>query len=252
MLEPPVRYYEGHGGVRLAFRELGEGRPVVLIHGFFSNGIVNWIRYGHAAALALRGHRVILPDLRAHGNSDSPADPAAYPRDVLADDGFALIRHLALDDYDLGGYSLGGRTVLRMLVRGATPRRAVVGGMGLEGMINPAARSAQFRHILTNLGTFRRGSPEWMAESFLKTMGGDPAALLRILDTAVPTAVDALTALRLPILIVAGVEDADNGSADALATALPLGRYASIDGNHMSAVTKPALGAAIGDFLQPG
>jgi len=44
-------------------------------------------------------------------------------RDVLAMDAEALIAHLGLSDYDLGGYSLGGRTTARLLVRGARPRR---------------------------------------------------------------------------------------------------------------------------------
>jgi len=46
-------------------------------------------------------------------------DPAAYPPDVLADDGLALVEHLGLGDgdYDLGGYSLGARIVVRMLAR---------------------------------------------------------------------------------------------------------------------------------------
>ena len=59
-------------GTELAWSELGEGWPVVLIHGLFSNAWTNWIRYGHAAAIAARGFRVIMPDLRAHGGSAAP------------------------------------------------------------------------------------------------------------------------------------------------------------------------------------
>ena len=119
----PVHYFLGGDGAKLAYHEMGEGRPLVLIHGFFSTALVNWVRYGHAAKIAARGYRVIMPDLRGHGASARPHDPAAYPPDVLADDGFALIEQLGLSDYDLGGYSLGGRTTLRMLVRGAAPKR---------------------------------------------------------------------------------------------------------------------------------
>ncbi|MBU6493132.1 MAG: alpha/beta fold hydrolase, partial [Burkholderiales bacterium] len=115
--ELPVHYFRGRDGAVLAYREMGEGRPVVLIHGYFSTALVNWVRYGHAAKIAARGFRVIMPDLRAHGDSAKPHDAAAYPPDVLADDGFALLEHLGLTDYDLGGYSLGGRTTMRMLVR---------------------------------------------------------------------------------------------------------------------------------------
>jgi pimeloyl-ACP methyl ester carboxylesterase len=235
--------------VELAYREMGEGRPLVLIHGYFSNGFTNWIRYGHAARLADAGFRVILPDLRAHGDSAKPHDPAAYPPDVLAEDGFALIEHLGLTDYDLGGYSLGGRTTMRMLVKGARPRRAILSGMGLEGIIHTAGRGKVFRNILTNLGSFPRGSSEWMAEAFLKTTGGDPVALLHILDTFVDTPIEALGAIDVPVLVLTGADDDDNGSGEALADAIPNARFAAVPGNHMSAVTKPELGQAMVDFL---
>ena len=141
MPDLPVRYFRGRDGAQLAYRETGQGRPVVLIHGYFSNGSVNWVKYGHAAAIADRGFRVIMPDLRGHGDSARPHDPAAYPPDVLADDGFALLAELGLTEYDLGGYSLGGRTVLRMLARDATPDRAVVAGMGLDGVLHATGRN---------------------------------------------------------------------------------------------------------------
>jgi hypothetical protein len=53
----------------------------------------------------------------------------------------------------------------------------------------------------------------------------------------------------MPTLVLVGAEDDDNGSAEALSAALPEGRCAIVPGNHMSAVTKPELGAAIADFL---
>ena len=249
MNDVPAHYFHGHDGLQLAYREVGEGRPAVLIHGYFSTATVNWIRYGHATKLAARGFRVIMPDLRGHGDSAKPHDAAAYPPDILADDGFALIEHLDLTDYELGGYSLGARTTLRMLVRGASPRRAVVAGMGLDGIIDSHGRSGYFRRILTNLGTFERGSAQWLAEAFLKTVGGDPVALLQVLGTAVDTPLQSLGRIAVPTLVVAGTEDDDNGSAESLAAALPAGRYAAVPGNHMSAVTRPELGITIADFL---
>ncbi|HEX9024436.1 MAG TPA: alpha/beta fold hydrolase, partial [Geobacteraceae bacterium] len=156
---------------------------------------------------------------------------------------------LGLTGYDLGGYSLGGRTVVRMLVRGAAPGRAIVAGMGLEGIVSTRDRRDFFRRVLTNPGTFRRGTPEWRAEAFLKTAHGDPVALLRILDASVDTPSEALTRIGMPVLVLAGAEDDDNGSAKALADALPDGRFVEVPGNHMSAVTRPELGAAIVAFL---
>jgi pimeloyl-ACP methyl ester carboxylesterase len=82
----------------------------VLLHGLTSSGL-QFLEHGPAAALAGHGYRVIVPDLRGHGDSLRPHDPAPYPPDVLADDGLALLDFLRLRDYDLGGYSLGGRIV---------------------------------------------------------------------------------------------------------------------------------------------
>ncbi len=241
--------FKSFDGVELAWTEMGEGRPLVLIHGYFSTAEVNWIKYGHAAKLAARGFRVILPDLRGHGQSDKPHDPAAYPPDVLMRDGFALLKHLGLEDYDLGGYSLGGRTTLRMLVNGAKPRRAVLCGMGLAGLTDTQGRGHYFNRVLTNLGTFERGSSEWLTEAFLKTTKGDPEALLLVLQTFVDTSEAEIAAVTLPTLVVTGAEDFDNGSAQEVADLLPDGHFVEIPGNHMSAVTRPELGDAIAEFL---
>ena len=244
-----TRFFQSFDGARLAWRELGKGRPVVLLHGYFSDAYTNWIRFGHAAAIADQGFRVIMPDLRAHGESDKPHDPAAYPRDALTRDGHALVEHLALTDYDLGGYSLGARTVSRMLATGAEPRRVIFCGMGLEGLVDTHRRADHFRHILTNLGTHPRGSPEWLAEAFLKTTKGDPQALLGILDTFADTPREVLARFGLAAMVVCGAEDFDNGSARELADALPDARYVEVPGGHMSSVTKPELGQAMAAFL---
>jgi pimeloyl-ACP methyl ester carboxylesterase len=244
-----IRHFVSFDGAELAWREVGDGRPLVLLHGYFSDARTNWIKYGHAATLAEAGFRVIMPDLRGHGDSAKPHDAASYPKDILADDGFALMTHLGLTDYDLGGYSLGGRTVARMLVRGATPRRAMISGMGLMGLTDTAARIAHFAGVFAGLGTHKQGSPEWLAEAFLKTTGGDPVALEHVLYTSVDTSAEDLAALTLPVGVICGVEDGDNGSAAALADLIPNATIITVPGNHMSAVAKPDLGIAFRDFL---
>lgn len=246
---PTEHRFASFDGVELAWHELGEGRPVVLLHGLFSDARTNWIKFGHAAAIAAEGFRVIMPDLRAHGDSAKPHDPAAYPPDVLADDGLALIRHLGLTDYDLGGYSLGGRTSMRMVIMGAAPRRLIVAGMGLQGLLETGPRSEHFKHILTHLGQHERGSPEWLAEAFLKTTGGDPEALLPLLDSFVDSSEAELRSITQPTLVLSGDEDHDNGSSEALAELLPDADYEEVPGGHMSAVTKPELGRALARFL---
>jgi pimeloyl-ACP methyl ester carboxylesterase len=246
---PTKHSFAAPDGAELVWYELGEGRPVVLLHGLFSDADTNWIRFGSAGEIAGRGFRVIMPDLRAHGRSAKPHDQASYPPDILAHDGLALIRHLGLTDYDLGGYSLGARTSARMVIMSATPRRLVISGMGLRGMLNTGRRAEHFRHILTGLGTHERGSPEWLAEAFLKTTKGDPEALLPLLGSFVDSTEEELRGIAMPTLVLSGVEDQDNGPAGDLAELLPDGRFVEVPGNHMSAVTKPELGRAIADFL---
>ena len=241
--------FDAPDGTRLAWRELGEGRPVVLIHGLFSSAEVNWIKYGHAALVAARGFRVIMPDLRAHGDSDAPTDPGRYPPDVLVDDQRALISHLDLADYDLGGYSLGGRTVARLLIGGERPRRAVIAGMGLDGLLDPEPRAATFRRIVENMGTYERGDPQFMVQQFLRTTGGNPAALLPLLGSFVASPREALAAIATETLVLTGAEDDENGSAQAVAELLPRARLATVPGGHMSCITRPEFGQAIAAFL---
>lgn len=239
----------GRDGLPIAVHVVGEGRDLVLIHGYFSNAWTNWVRYGHAAKLVEAGFRLILPDLRGHGESAKPHDPAAYPPDALTDDNLAVVEQMGLTDYDLGGYSLGARTTVRMLARGATPRRVILSGMGLRGLTKTLDKGGYYKKVLTNLGTFERGTSEWMTEAFLKTTKGDPVAMLNILNTFVDTPEKQIRAIQQPTEVICGADDQDNGIAQELVDALPNGRYVEIPGNHMNAVTRKELGQAIVDFL---
>lgn len=241
--------FQSFDDITLSWQEVGDGRPVVLLHGLFSTGDTNWIKYGAAAQVAAAGFRVIMPDLRAHGTSGAPHDAAAYPPDVLSRDVAALVDHLDLTDYDLGGYSLGGRTTMRCLVRGLRPRRAVVAGMGLTGLTEIGKRTGWFLHVIENPDSFERGSPGWMAVQFMRTNKVDGEAVAHVLRSQVATTAAEIAAVTTPVLVLAGVDDQDNGSAPDLAAALPHGRYAAMPGNHMSAVVGPAMGAEIAAFL---
>lgn len=243
-------FFKAPDGVDLAVHEMGSGRALVLLHGYFSNAATNWMTYGHAQLLANSGFRVIMPDLRAHGDSGKPHDAGAYPPDILASDAQSLIGQLGLVDYDLGGYSLGARTVARLLSTGARPAKAIIAGMGLEGLTDTRKRAAHFRKIFDGLGTHQRGSPEWMAEAFLKTTKGDAVALSRLLDTFVDTPVATIRSWNIPVQVLVGVDDDDNGSGAALAAELLHGTLCVVPGNHMSAVVKPDLGQAMLAFLK--
>jgi pimeloyl-ACP methyl ester carboxylesterase len=246
---PAVQKFASFDGVEIAWREVGDGRPLVLLHGLFSNAEMNWIRWGTASLLADAGFRVILPDFRGHGQSDAPHEAAAYPPDVLARDVVELVRHIGIDDFDLGGYSLGARTTIRLVVSGMRPRRVVLAGMGLDGVTHSDDRTAYFLRVIEMRDSARPGSREWMAAQFLKTTRTDAEAVAHVLRSQRQTTRDELAAISMPALVVSGSEDRDNGSAADLAAALPDARYAEIPGNHMSAVTGKELGLAMRYFL---
>jgi pimeloyl-ACP methyl ester carboxylesterase len=244
-----VSFFPGRDGVHLAYREVGAGRPLVLLHGLVGDATL-WLRHGRAETIAARGYRVIMPDFRGHGRSAKPHDAAAYPRDVLTDDGLALLEYLGLDDYDLGGYSLGARIVVRMLVRGATPGRAVVAGQGLREVLGVGGGAgSRLRRIVVGSGTFEPGSAEERAERWLRSSGEDPVALLHVLDSVVATPAEAVGCIQVPTLVVVGTDDERAASARRLVAALPRGTLAVVPGDHSTAVAAPELVTAIVDFL---
>ena len=244
-----VRFFEARDGVRLAWRELGEGRPLILLHGLFSSAEVNWIKFGTAARIAAEGYRVIMPDLRIHGASEAPHEEEFYPPDVLVRDLEDLIAHLELTDFDLGGFSLGARTSVRAVVAGVEPRRLILGGMGLAGLAGWAKRGQFFKRVIAEYETAKRGDDTWLSIQFMKTMKVDRIAAGHLLDSFTDTPPEALAALTMPVLVVCGEQDQDNGSAPELVAALADARFATIPGTHMSSVTQPELGEAIAAFL---
>jgi pimeloyl-ACP methyl ester carboxylesterase len=247
--EVTTERFASFDGIELAFHRLGQGRPVVLLHGLFSDARTNWIRFGHAQCLADAGFEAIMPDLRAHGQSDHPHDPSAYPEDVLVKDAQALIAHLALEDYDLGGFSLGARTAVRCVIQGSAPRRLVLGGMGLEGLAGWERRSAFFIDAIDRFDSVKHGDPAFMAVAFMKTQKVDRVAARLLLQSVGDNQPGELGRVTMPTLVVCGEDDRDNGSPQALVEALPDARLELIPGTHMSSVTEPALGKAIVRFL---
>ncbi len=242
--------FESFDGTRLHVTELGEGPTVVLLHGLFSSADTNWIRYGTARRLVEAGYHLIMPDFRGHGQSDTPESPEAWPADVLAMDVEALVAQLGLGtDFVLAGYSLGARTVVRLLVRGMQPRGAILAGMGLQGIVNGADRGAWFIRMIEGRGSWERGTGEFVAERFMNASVKKPDCIIHLLKGQQSTPADDLAALDLPILLVNGADDHDNGSAQELVAALPDATYAEIPGNHMGSVTKPELGEAMAAWL---
>lgn len=246
---PTTERIASFDGAQLAVHRMGAGRPVVLLHGLFSSAEVNWVRYGHAATIAAAGFEVIMPDLRAHGASDAPHDPAAYPHDVLVRDLAAVVAALGLTDFDLGGFSLGARTAVRAVLSGIAPRRLVLAGMGLQGLTGWARRSAFFLDAIDRFDEIKRGDPAYFAQAFMKTMKVDRVAARLLLGAVEDTETADLVRITMPTLLVCGADDQDNGSAPELAEVLSDARYVEIPGTHMSSVTQRQLGESIAAFL---
>ena len=249
MSEAQVHYWSASDGIQLAFHELGRGRPVVLLHGLFSDANMNWIRFGHADRIAREGFRVIMPDLRGHGLSAGPHDPDHYPVGILARDLRELIAHLGLTDFDLGGFSLGSRTTVEGVGEGLKPRRAILGGAGLEGLRHWERRKNFFLEAIELFDRAPRDDPHWLSIQFMKSQKIDRVSAALLLQSFVDAFLDWLKAFTMPTLVVCGSEDDDNGSAAELADVLPNGVFKEVPGTHMSSVTKPEFGAAIAEFL---
>jgi pimeloyl-ACP methyl ester carboxylesterase len=244
-----AQFWTASDGVKLAYYVIGEGRPVILLHGLFSDANMNWIRFGHAARIAEKGFKVIMPDLRAHGESDKPHGEQYYPKGILARDLRELVAHLGLSEFDLGGFSLGARTTVEAVGEGMRPRRAILGGAGLEGLRNWERRKTFFLEAIAMFDSTQRGDPHWLSIQFMKSQKIDRVAAAQLLESFEDAFMSWLEAFTMPTLVVCGDKDDDNGSAEELANVLPNARFEEVPGTHMSSVTKPELGQAIAEFL---
>jgi pimeloyl-ACP methyl ester carboxylesterase len=115
------------GPLDVHYWELGDGRPVVLLHGGLATAEMSWAT---AMPVLARAHRVIAPDTRGHGRTANPADRLAY--DQLADDVVDLVDALGLDRPFVFGHSDGAQIALELGLR--HPGRAA--GLVLSGTMS--------------------------------------------------------------------------------------------------------------------
>jgi pimeloyl-ACP methyl ester carboxylesterase len=171
---------------------------------------------------------------------------------VLADDGLALVEQLGLanGDYDLGGYSLGARIVVRMLVRGAKPRRAIVAGQGLAKVSGPQGGGQNHRVLsaLVDGARIEADSADAPLARWISSSGADPLALLHVMNSLVPTSEEGLRQISIPTLVAIGDQD-ERSDADKLAALVSGARFVRVPGDHGSALAAPELAAAIAAFL---
>lgn len=114
-------YYELHG----------EGEPVLLLHGFSSSFRRNWYDTSWVSRLTGAGFQVIGLDLRGHGGSARPHDPAQYRGHLLMADILGLLDYLKIDRAHLLGFSMGGGLALQMAMEHPDRSlRVVAGGVG--------------------------------------------------------------------------------------------------------------------------
>ncbi len=98
-----VEYIEVEPGVKLHITDLGDGQPIVLIHGWPLSDEMYQYQYQY---LVRKGFRVIGISLRGFGKSDKPY--GKYDFDVFSDDIYAVLHTLKIENAVLGGFSMGG------------------------------------------------------------------------------------------------------------------------------------------------
>jgi non-heme chloroperoxidase len=212
-------YYEDHGS----------GHPVVLIHGYPLNGR-SWER--QQRELLAAGYRAINYDRRGFGLSSQPT--TGYDYDTFAADLNALLDHLALDEVDLVGFSMGTGEVTRYLGKygsGRVRKAALLGVIPpflLKTDDNPqgvdrsvfegikkaivADRYAYFKDFLDNfynvdkLGGTRISDQAWQA-SFNVAAAASPYATYACVDTWLTDFRADVAKIDVPVLVMHGTED---------------------------------------------
>jgi pimeloyl-ACP methyl ester carboxylesterase len=239
-------------GVEIAFLDEGQGDPVLLIHGFASNVVTNWVDPGWVETLTAAGYRVIAFDNRGHGQSEKLYALEDYGAPLMAEDARRLLDHLGLARADVMGYSMGARIAAFLaLTHPQRVRSLVFGGLGLNMVrgvagTGPVARALEAPSIdeVTNptARTFR---------AFAEQTGSDLKALAAcIRSSRARIGPEDLARLTCPVLVVVGALDVIGGSAAALADLIPGARALEIAGrDHMKAVGDKAYIEAVLSFL---
>jgi pimeloyl-ACP methyl ester carboxylesterase len=218
----PVEHFSSDG-VDIAFLDSGEGDPILLIHGFASNHVVNWGATGWIDTLKRDGRRVVAMDVRGHGRSAKLRDPEAYPLPLLADDAGRLLDHLGIPRADVMGYSMGARiTVAMALAHQDRMRSIILGGMGyamVEGMQGEDAIVAALEAPGLDQVT---GEPGRAYRKFAEQTGSDTLALAACMRKARQTfTAEQLATIHVPTLVAIGDKDRVAGSAEGLARLIP-------------------------------
>lgn len=245
-------------GVEIAFIDLAptgdtaRDETIVLVHGFGSSHMVNWVNTQWTKTLTHAGYRVVAPDNRGHGQSEKLYDPAAYSSQIMAEDVRRLMDHLDIARATVMGYSMGARISAHLAL--AHPRRLnalLLGGLGIhlvEGVGLPLgiadAMEAPSLDDLTD-------PMQRMFRSFAEATKSDLKALAACIRGSRQTlSIEQVGRIAVPTLVSVGTTDDVAGSGPALAALIPGAESFAIAGrDHNLAVGDKSHKQAVLDFM---
>jgi len=238
-------YFTASDGTRIYYEVTGNGKPVILIHGFMGTG-TGWKRTVLYDTLVKWGYQVIIIDQRGNGRSDKPHTDAAYANDAEAKDIIQLATLLNLPLYDVVGYSRGSIITARLLVLDKRVQKAVLGGMG-EQFTNPKwPRRIQFYHALA---ADTVAALHDMVQNAKKN-GLDIEALAYQQKHQPSTSAKELSKVHIPVAVVCGDKDNANGEAATLSKMIPGAVFLTVPGEHNTAWITKDFAEKVSRFLK--
>ncbi len=233
-------------GTRIHFDTLGRGRPVVLLHGFISNS-TSWKRAAVRQTLADAGFKVVTLDLRGNGLSDRPHTAEAYKDNAELRDVIGLMKHLGLTNYDIVGYSRGAILAAELLTMNAPVRRAVLGGVGADFTDPNWERRRNFQEAFSQPASHPELRP---AVENAKRAGADTVVMARLQEFQPAASPAKLRKVIIPVLVINGDRDTDNGDPRQLIEMIPGSRLVIVPGDHGGAMRTPEFATAVITFLR--
>ncbi|MEJ5221047.1 MAG: alpha/beta fold hydrolase [Tepidiforma sp.] len=241
-------------GVRIFYEAHGEGPPVLLSHGYSATSRM-W--QGQVEALAPR-YRVITWDMRGHGQSDSPDDPASYSEAHTVADMAAILDALGIERAVIGGLSLGGYMSLAFHLAHPGRTRALMLFDTGPGYRNPAGREAWNRTAEARAVAFETRGLEALgpgAEVRIaqhRSAKGLALAARGMLAQFDARVIESLEGIRVPTLVLVGERDEPFlGATDYMAAKIPGAQKVVVPGaGHAANIDNPAaFNAAVEAFL---
>lgn len=245
LMTAQVRYFESFDKVKIAYTEEGEGKTVLLLHGFI-NSRKSWDKTVLKSDLLAEGYRVIVPDLRGNGDSDRPQNDEAYRNDAEVKDIALLMDLLEIDRYYAIGYSRGSIVLAKLLTKDKRITKAVLGGMGIDFTNDKWDRKLLFAAAFNGQVT----SETQGAVDYAKSINADLRSLYLQQKYQPVTSKAALKKVQAKVLIIAGDKDLDNGNPKDLQRAIPNAKLKLVDGDHNATYKTDDFAKAIVKFIK--